>query len=281
MNAKEKLTCKYCGNIYKNPITLACGDSICKHHIDELVSNDASNKFACPLCDEENVKQNFKENKLMQDLLESDFHKLDVNSKFKNILDNLKTEIHNLEDVLNDPDSFIYKEISELKRKVDLDRENLKSEIDRLSNGLIQQLESFDNRFKTEYKTNVDFGHYNTLIELSRKQLEEFENCLNLFSSRYKEKMKKSKQSEKVIKILQPEIAELKKQLFSNLSLSYEPFKENMEDLYGQIIIKVSKKFNFLIKKPKLVFLFKDKIIKKEYEGFSSKVLISFTFILD
>ena len=115
----------------------------------------------------------------------------------------------------------------------------------RLANGLIQQLESFVNRFKTEYKKNVDFEHYNALVKSSKKQLEEFENCLNLFSSTNKEKKKKSKQSEEIINILQPKIAELKNQLFSNLSLNYEPFKEKIEDLYGKIIIKVSKIIKF------------------------------------
>ena len=239
MNAKEKLTCKFCNDIYKNPIALACGDSICKHHIDQLVSSK-SNKFTCPLCNEENVKQNFKVNKLIQDLLESNLHKFDVDSKFKIIFDSLKTEIHNLEAVLKDPENIIYEEINELKRQVDLDRENLKSQIDKRTNDLIQQLESYETRFKTEFKTNVDLKHYNSLVESSKKQLAQYEKCLNLFSSTYKEKKETGLQSEKIIKVLQPEIAELKNKLFSNLSLAYKPFKENMEYLYGQIIIKVS-----------------------------------------
>ena len=244
MNIKERLTCKYCNNIYKDPITLTCcGDNICKQHIEELTSTNTSNKFKCPLCDEENVKQNFKVNKLIQDLLESNLHKFDVDSKFKIIFDSLKTEIHNLEAVLKDPENIIYEEINELKRQVNLDRENLISQIDKQAKDLIQQLESYETRFKTEYKTNVDLQHYNSLIQSSKKQLEEYEKCLNLFSSTYKEKKEESLQSEKIIKVLQPEIAELRNKLFSYLSLTYKPFKGNMEDLYGQIIIKVSKRF--------------------------------------
>jgi hypothetical protein len=71
MNIKEKLTCVYCNEISKNPITLnCCGDSICKHHIEELVANSSSNKFMCPLCNEENAAQHLKVNKLVQSLLE-------------------------------------------------------------------------------------------------------------------------------------------------------------------------------------------------------------------
>ena len=61
MNAKEKLTCKFCSKIYKDPIMLiCCGESICKHHIEDLISSGSSNKFPCPLCNEENTNQNFE-----------------------------------------------------------------------------------------------------------------------------------------------------------------------------------------------------------------------------
>ena len=37
MNAKEHLACNYCNEIYKQPITLLCGDNLCKQPIDELI----------------------------------------------------------------------------------------------------------------------------------------------------------------------------------------------------------------------------------------------------
>ena len=242
MNAKEKLTCKFCTKIYKDPIMLlCCGECICKHHIEELISNSSSNKFSCPLCNQENTNQNFKIIKLVQDLIENDLQNLEVDSKFKLIYNDLKTEIKKLEAILKDPEHVIFEEISELKRQVDLERESLKSEIDERANDLIKQLESYEARFKTEYKTNVDFEHYNALVESSRKQLEEYESCLNSFSAKCHERKEKSMRSEKIIKKLQPGITELKKKLFSNLSISYKPFKANIEDLYGKIIVRVSK----------------------------------------
>jgi DNA repair exonuclease SbcCD ATPase subunit len=168
MNIKERLTCKYCNNIYNDPITLTCcGDHLCKQHIEELTSTNSPNRFKCPLCDEENPKQNFNVNKLIRDLLESNLHKFDVDSKFKIIFDSLKTEIHNLEAVLTDPENIIYMEIRDLKRQVNLDRENLISQIDKQANDLIQQLESYETRFKAEYKKNVDLHHYTFLVESS------------------------------------------------------------------------------------------------------------------
>ena len=133
-------------------------------------------------------------------------------------------------------------------RQVDLEREILKSQIDERANDLIQQLESFEAKLKTENKTNVDFEHYNSLAESSRKKLEEYESCLNMFSAKHQEREEKYIDSERMIKNLQSEIIELNKRLVSNISITYEPFKGNMEDLYGQIIIKVSKKTNLKFK---------------------------------
>ena len=65
---------------------------------------------------------------------------LEVDSKFEKIYENLKTEIGNLD---------------ELKRQVDLDREKLKSEIDDLADGFIQQLQSYEKKFEAEYRTEM------------------------------------------------------------------------------------------------------------------------------
>ena len=151
MNFKEELKCKYCHEIYTNPIALnCCGETICKPHIDEIFSNKSTNKCKCPLCDQEIKNQSFSVNKLVQKMLTTELHKLEVDSKYKQTLDNLKTEIQKLETILKDPETKIYEEISELKRKVDLDREQLKIEIDNQANDLIQQLDSYEHKFKTE-----------------------------------------------------------------------------------------------------------------------------------
>ena len=239
MNAKENLTCKYCNQIYKDPIALPCGDIICKQHIDELISSNSSNKFMCPLCNKENLNQNFEVNKLIQNLIESNLHNFEVDPKFKIIFDNLKTEIHNLEAVLKDPENIIYEEIAELKRQVDLDREKLKSQIDTLADELIQQLESYGKKFKAEYKANVDSSYYTGLVESSKKQLDDYEKCLNLFSTTYKERKEKSLKSEKITVDLEPKITELKQHIFSNTSLTYKQMENNIKDLFGKLIVKV------------------------------------------
>ena len=167
-------------------------------------------------------------------------HEFKLNPKYEETLNSLKTKITTLENILNDHQNFIYEEISELKRQVDLDRENIKSDIDKLADDLIQQLESYKARFNTEFKTNVDLDFYNGLVESSKKQFIEYERHLSLFSVENQQREEKYKQSEQLVEVLHPKINELKEKIFSNLSLKYRKTENNIENMFGKLIIQVS-----------------------------------------
>ena len=241
MNIQEDLTCKCCNKIYKNPILLTCcGENICKSHVDDLISNKSTSKFACPLCSQENSNQNFHVNKIFVKLLNKELHKFELDPRYEAVLNSLKSEIGSLEAILKEPESIIYAEINELRLQVDLDREKLKNEIDNLADGLIKQLDSFEKRFKTEFSENIDQKNYKGLVEASKKQLIEYEQCLGLFSAKKEERDEKCNQSERLINHLQPKIKELKQSLFSNVSLTYKPMQNSIKDFFGKLIIKVS-----------------------------------------
>jgi hypothetical protein len=240
---KKEYTCKICEQIFTNPITLyCCGENICMKHIEKIMPRDSSNKFTCLLCKEENYHQKLNINKFIEKQIAKDLHKYEIDSKYQETFNNLEKELETIEHILIDPEQVIHEEINELKRQVDFEREKLKSRIDEHANDLIKQLESYEAKFKTEYKTNVDFEHYYSLVEPSRNLLKEYENCLNLFSTKHQEREENNMQSEKIIKYLQIANKQLRTGLFSNFSISYKPFKENILDLYGDIICKVSKK---------------------------------------
>ena len=240
MNIKEELTCQCCNEIYYHPITLTCGDNICKHHVEELISKSSSNKFKCPLCNEENAIQSFKINKLIERLIKRDLHEFKINPKNEKILNHLKFEIEKLSVILKDPDNVLYEEISELKRQVDLDREKLKSHLDDLADGLINELGSYEARFKAEYKANLDFKQYNNLLKSAKKELIKYEECLSLFSVDNEKRDEKCKEVEKFIQTIQSKINELKEKLFSNVSINYRKTEVNSENMFGKLIIQVS-----------------------------------------
>ena len=240
---KKELTCEICHQIYTNPITLyCCGKNICMKHLEKIISGNSAKKFTCLLCNEENYHQKFTVNKFMEKLIAQDLHKYKIDSKYEETFNNLEKEIETIGQILKDPEHAIDEEINKLMGQVELERESLKSRIDERANDLIQQLESISNRLKTEYKTNVDLKHYNSLVESSRKHLEEYETCLNLFSAKHQEREEKNIESEVIIKKLQSETTKLKDSIFSNSTMSYTPFKGSIENLYGQIITLVSRK---------------------------------------
>ena len=247
MNIKEKLTCSYCHDLFNQPITLiCCNKNICKLHIYELVRDSSSfNTFSCPLCNQDNKNQNFNVNEIIEDLIEIELHKFKLDPKYKITRDNLKMEIESLEAIVQDPENIIYEEIRELKRQVDLDRESLKHEIDTQADGLIQQLESYEKRFKAEYKSNIDLEKCNGLVESYRVQLNEFEDCLNLFSVEKEERDMRTNEINQTINILQKNIMDIKNELFSNLAISYKPMENNLNGQFEKLIIEVKINYNF------------------------------------
>ena len=114
MNITEILRCKYCNEIYNDPVTLnCCGGNICKKHIDELLSQSS----ACPLCNSDIPNQNSKINKTLKDLVdEVELHKLKIDkmSDYKTVLKTFSQKITNIEGMINDPESFFFNKLSDL-----------------------------------------------------------------------------------------------------------------------------------------------------------------------
>ena len=241
MNIKQELTCNYCHEIFQNPILLTCcNESICKAHIEELISSSTSSEFTCPLCNGENqLNSKFNFNKFMQKMLENELHKFKIDSKYKNVFNSLKNEIENLETILNNSDSIIVDKMSELKRQVDLDREQLKIEIDELADGLIQQLQVYEDKFRAEYKKNFELENLNSLAESSRIHLNEYEKVLSSFSANKEGQDEKKNQSENLIRLIQTKKKRAKNALFSNLLIKFRPVETNKEDLFGRLVINV------------------------------------------
>ena len=143
----------------------------------------------------------------------------------------------NLETILKDPENYIYEEINELKRQVDLGRENLKCRIETLADGLIKQLEIYGERFRKDYNANKDLACYSDLVESSKKQLAEYETYLRMFSP---ENKKINVDSEKLVEKLKQTISELKNVLFSNVSIKHKITDINAESMFGKLIIQVN-----------------------------------------
>ena len=102
-------------------------------------------------------------------------------------------------------------------------------------------MEELEQNLKSEYKSNVNLHSYHALVESSKRQLFEYEKCLNLFSVKKEERDEKKRQSDEEISSLKSKIKELNDKLFSNLSIQYRPIENQKEDSFGKLIIKVIK----------------------------------------
>ena len=69
---KSQLTCSFCSKIYKDPIDLPCGDSICREHLSDKDVVKV-NRIKCKKCNGEfGVKSNeFKSNEDVKNSIES------------------------------------------------------------------------------------------------------------------------------------------------------------------------------------------------------------------
>ena len=68
---KSQVTCSYCSQIYKDPIDLPCGDSICREHLSSRVVVK-ENRIKCTKCSEEFqvTCDEFRSNKTLRKLIE-------------------------------------------------------------------------------------------------------------------------------------------------------------------------------------------------------------------
>ena len=243
MNVIKELTCKHCKEIYQDPVMMfCCGENMCKKHINEIKTNSASNFTPCPFCDKHISDESFRENKIIQSLVENELHEFKIDAKHEQILKELKREIQNWENILNDPENVIHDTFSELKRLIDLDRESLKSQIDKLANGMIEKLKEYEAEFKNRCKIKDVFEEFNDLVISSKEKLTEYEKCLSKFSIKKEERDEKSKEAEELIANLNSKLPEFKIKLFKDTTFRYDPMNEikNFEELFGKLKIKVS-----------------------------------------
>jgi hypothetical protein len=242
MNIEEDITCSWCKSIFNDPVFLSCcGSNICKQHIDLILAKkETIEEPACPLCNMEIQNQTFQINRALKSLIEKrELHNLKLDPQFENTLKSLKDKIKIMEKVENDPDNVIYESISELKRQVDVDREELKEKIDKHSDEIIKKLESLEIEFKIDSKTKVKEVFDDDFKKRLNSQLLEYEKALNSLAKTKEQREKQRLEVEETLKILQLKLYQLESGLFSNKIINYQPLSKSIEDLFGELDVSL------------------------------------------
>lgn len=149
----ENLICPLCEELYDYPSILPCGDSICKHHITDIIAGLPSNarEFKCPLCEEDHdlpKNNSFPVNKMILRMMKQKPTEIIQSSLVREFKDNLNKcngKVYELKKKLtNNGIDFINEHCQELKTKVHLAIEYRKQELDKFGDEMLEQINQFE-----------------------------------------------------------------------------------------------------------------------------------------
>jgi hypothetical protein len=152
MSAKSDFQCSHCHKILKTPIILPCiCESICHAHLDELKAAS----IECSTCKRVfNLSEHeFKINKTLKSLLEKEIF---LSDEEKNLKKSLKDSIESFFATFDDLElsknvtlNESYNHFQEIRRKIDLQREELIDKIDKFALAMIDATSHVERSYKS------------------------------------------------------------------------------------------------------------------------------------
>ena len=137
MIVKTDFVCLICSRIFKNPISFPCGFTICSGHLNDKEVLK-TNTIRCEACNVNyNVKEtNFRTNRNIENMLSRLFHLSVEEISLKQQIEQKIAEFYQLYDELREKNSLLERVVTdhfvELRRNIDIRREEAKSRIDAL-----------------------------------------------------------------------------------------------------------------------------------------------------
>ncbi len=134
-----------CQKYLQDPVTLSCGDTLCKYHIDETGLT-----FICPIChDQLEMLEPFQVNIKMGFFLNKNLHLTGQHKLVKELLDRLDKEIDDFPgDVLEKQEFYINDYLSCLQRK---NAQRRDEQIQNVCTVFLEELEQEEKRIQTEW----------------------------------------------------------------------------------------------------------------------------------
>jgi WD40 repeat protein len=204
-----------CQKYLKEPITLPCGDMICKEHLDEQLE-----RFKCPSCNEECLVPDggFRINWRMNDLLNKNSHLTGKHKKTKDLFDLYEKRVKEFQrSSLADPQVYIHDYFAGITRKIYIHRELMIQSINERADEFLNTL----NRLEHECKANESV---NEIIQLSQSKSEELNKLseklrtLNITDQDLDEIKRKMK---KALKEMEKRLGTIQKSLLMNKSVKF------------------------------------------------------------
>ena len=159
------MTCSYCSRIFKEPIDLPGGDSICRQHLFEgdIVK---VNRIKCKKCNGEfGVKNNeFYSNKTLKNFIEGQSYlsedEMSLKKKFEESIGKFCEFYDQIVFNKNKIESDIFDQFQEIRFEIDEQREELKKIIDYIALAMIDESKRSENVYLKELKEKFSsFDH--------------------------------------------------------------------------------------------------------------------------
>ena len=145
---KSFLDCELCKELLVDPVVMACGKFICKIHLENLLTHESKQKntFDCVICQEEHVitQNGFVVHNKLQNLLDIELNKLEPSHMFeecRNEIENAKKNVVEIGLLEKNAENYVYDYFENIKRQVDIRREDLKFKIDTYLDQIIKSVE--------------------------------------------------------------------------------------------------------------------------------------------
>jgi len=236
---KSFLDCEQCNKLLVDPVVIACGKFICKIHLDKLLTHEfkKKNTFICGICQEEHFipKNGFVVHNRLQNLLDVELNKLASSPMFEECrkeIENAKENMIEIGLLEKNAENYIYDYFEDIKRQVDIRREDLKFKIDTYSDQIIKSVEMDQMNL---IQLSKEANQLTNNIEKSKTDLNQLIAQFDIleFNDKKFEDIKAS------VAVVNQEfnniLAEYQDSLISNKKCTFE-FKElSIEDIFGRV----------------------------------------------
>ena len=249
---RTHLLCNICQSILKDPINLPCFCMICHKHLkDDTVKNGL---ISCLPCGEEFVASDIivKFNKLAEISLGAEDYLSQDEKRMKSEINDLLVQFQELSSRFSEErDTFelnSHKKFAEIKRLIDIQREELKAKIDEIALAMIKKIEDYEAVSKKKLSETRLFKEF---------KLEEEKENLDAEFRKFELNIEHAKQlkteNEAKIQDLQSRIDEFGQMTSQIQACSFKPAENVSTSVFGSLALK---KFRHLVSSSK------DKTIK-------------------
>jgi WD40 repeat protein len=171
---KSDVTCRICHMVLRDPIQLPCFCTICKEHISDNTVKDGLIK--CDPCGDDFrvIDIKVKENTVLKKVLEAEHHLSNQEKEAKKEIHDKINQFHQLYDQFIDNsknfDLICHEHFAEIQRLIDIQREELKAQIDEIALDMIKKTIETEQIYRNKFAEIQNIQEFD--FEMERNSLE-------------------------------------------------------------------------------------------------------------